>query len=108
LLSGAGRPGVSRLGCLDLGLGNHNNHVPDGEDADIFRGRGEKAAGYEEGVLEMRDLDTNELSQVYGAGGGGRKGGSCGGGGSRSHKSKSKKSKSCKSKSKRSKKNRCY
>jgi hypothetical protein len=50
----------------------------------------------------MRDLNLNELEQVYGAGGGGRNCSptppSCGGG-SKSKKSKSKKSKSKKSKS---------
>ena len=50
----------------------------------------------------MRDLNTEELGLVYGAGGKSKKGGRCGGG-SKSKKSKSKKSKKCKSKSKKSK-----
>jgi hypothetical protein len=58
------------------------------------------------GVTSMRDLKTEELGQVYGAGGRGRSGGGCGSGGSKSHHSKSHKSKSCKSKSKKSKKSR--
>ena len=37
----------------------------------------------------MRDLNIDELGQVYGAGGSGCKGGGSGGGGSKSHKSKS-------------------
>jgi hypothetical protein len=54
--------------------------------------------------FKMRDLSTDELGHVYGAGGRGRhcspRPPSCGG--SKSRKSKSKKSKSKKSKSKRS------
>jgi hypothetical protein len=42
----------------------------------------------------MRDLNIEELGQVYGAGGRGRRGGKNCGNGSRSRKSKSKKSKS--------------
>jgi hypothetical protein len=52
---------------------------------------------------EMRDLRIDEVGQVYGAGGKGRKGGSCGGGGS-----KSRKSNSCKSKKSKSKKSHGY
>jgi hypothetical protein len=60
----------------------------------------------------MRDLSTDELGHVYGAGGSGRgcspQPPSCGGG-SKSKKSKSKKSKSKKSKSKKhSRSRRCY
>ena len=57
----------------------------------------------------MRDLNIDELGQVYGAGGNSRCGG-CGGGrgsksrGSKSHRSKSHKSKSHKSKSRKSRK----
>lgn len=51
----------------------------------------------------MRDLSTNELGHVYGAGGRGcsPRPPSCGGKGSKSKKSKSKKSKCKKSKSKK-------
>jgi hypothetical protein len=59
-------------------------------------------AAHQRGVPSMRDLKTEELGQVYGAGGKGRNGGGCGSGGSKSRKSKSRKSKSCKSKSKKS------
>jgi len=52
----------------------------------------------------MRDLNTEELGFVYGAGGSSKKGGCGCKGGSKSKKSKSKKSKSKKSKSKKSRK----
>jgi hypothetical protein len=61
------------------------------------------------GGKKMRDLNTQEMDQVYGAGGHGRRGGGCSSKGSHSRKSKSKKSKSkrsCKSKSRRS--GRCW
>jgi hypothetical protein len=48
------------------------------------------------GVPSMRDLKTEELSQVYGAGGKGRSGGGCGSGGSKSKKSKKSMSKKSK------------
>ena len=62
----------------------------DGDSADQLYGR-----------QQMRDLNIEELDQVYGAGGRGRSGGDSCGKGSRSRKSKSKKSKSkCSRKSK--------
>ena len=58
----------------------------------------------------MRDLSTDELGHVYGAGGRGcsPQPPRCGGKGSKSKKSKSKKSKSKKSKSKKHSKSRRY
>jgi len=52
----------------------------------------------------MRDLNIDELGQVYGAGGGGRCGDPCGGGSKNSGKSHKKSSKSHKKSSKSHKK----
>jgi hypothetical protein len=63
---------------------------------------GGDSAGQSYRRQQMRDLNIEELGQVYGAGGSGRNGGSSCGKGSRSRKSKSKKSKSKKSRNSKS------
>jgi hypothetical protein len=66
--------------------------APRGPGGDIWA-EGVRRLITKRGVPSMRDLKTEELSQVYGAGGKGRSGGSCGSGGSKAKKSKKSKSK---------------
>ena len=76
--------------------------APGAHHAMILIGPANLADDIVKGGIPMRDLNTNELGHIYGAGGGGRSGGSsCSKGKSKSKKSKSKCKRSKKSKSRK-------